>query len=65
MISSSIQGERGIIEPGPGDAIAGIYDTYLEAAREGWRRFGNVPLLVRQIREIDVVETAARGIVDA
>jgi hypothetical protein len=47
-----------------GDSIAGVYDTYLDAAREGWRRFGNVPLLVKQIQEADAVETVASSTVD-
>lgn len=46
------------------EAVAGLFDAYLDAAREGWRRFGNVPLLVKQIRETDAVETVALGTVD-
>jgi hypothetical protein len=46
------------------EAVVGLFDTYLDAAREGWRWFGNVPLFVKQIRETDAVETVALGTVD-
>src|SRR2546421_4846741 len=48
-----------------GDTVVDFFDTYLDAAREGWRRFGNVPLLVKRIQETEVIETIGPVAVDA
>ncbi len=34
--------------------VAGVYDSKSDAIREGYRRFGNVPFLVKQVLAIDV-----------
>ena len=36
-----------------GDAVAGIYETEKDAISEGYRQFGNVPFLVKQIVRIE------------
>ncbi len=37
-----------------GTEVAGVYDSKSDAIREGYRRFGNVPFLVKQILAVDV-----------
>jgi hypothetical protein len=37
-----------------GDDVIGTYDTQIDAINEGWRRFGNVPILTKQIVEFEV-----------
>jgi hypothetical protein len=34
--------------------IVGIFDTEMDAVRQGYERFGNVPFLVKQIVEVEV-----------
>ena len=36
------------------DDVVGVYDTQADAISEGYRRFGNVPFLVKQVLEIEV-----------
>jgi len=36
-----------------GEEIAGTYDTEPDAINEGYRRFGNVPFLVRLITPVE------------
>lgn len=36
-----------------GDAVVGVYESEMDAISEGYRRFGNVPFLVRQIVRIE------------
>jgi hypothetical protein len=35
--------------------IAGIYESKADAVEQGYQRFGNVPFLVKQILDIDVM----------
>ena len=36
------------------DKVVDIFDTKIDAIRQGYERFGNVPFLVKQIVEIDI-----------
>jgi hypothetical protein len=36
-----------------GDEIIATYDTERDAINEGYRRFGNVPFLVRRVAAVD------------
>jgi len=36
------------------DKIIDIFDTEMDAIRQGYKNFGNVPFLVKQILEIEV-----------
>jgi len=36
------------------DEIGGTYESQKDAISEGYRRFGNVPFLVKQVVEIEV-----------
>ncbi|HMD98487.1 MAG TPA: hypothetical protein VKM93_14280 [Terriglobia bacterium] len=36
-----------------GDAVVGVYESEIDAISEGYRRFGNVPFLVKQIVRIE------------
>ncbi len=33
--------------------MAGVFDTEMEAIRQGWKLFGNVPFLVKEIVPVD------------
>jgi hypothetical protein len=35
------------------DKIIGVFDTKLDAIRQGYEKFGNVPLFVKQILDIE------------
>jgi hypothetical protein len=37
-----------------GEEIIGTYESQMDAIAEGYRRFGNVPFLVKQIVEIEI-----------
>lgn len=37
-----------------GDRVVGVYDSKMDAIREGYRSFGNVPFLVKQILKVEV-----------
>ena len=37
-----------------GTEVAGVYDTKMDAIAEGYRRFGNVPFLVKQVIKVEV-----------
>jgi hypothetical protein len=39
-----------------GAQVVGTYDTEQDAIAEGYRQFGNVPFLVKQVTAVDVVE---------
>jgi hypothetical protein len=39
------------------EEIVGTYESQMDATAEGYRRFGNVPFLVKQIMEIEVPAT--------
>ncbi len=34
--------------------VVGVYDTKMDAIRQGYERFGNVPFLVKLIVEVEV-----------
>lgn len=36
-----------------GDDVAGTFDTDHDAMAEGYRRFGNVPFLVKQVTKVE------------
>ena len=36
------------------DQVIGIYDSKMDAISEGYRQFGNVPFLVKQIVKVEV-----------
>jgi hypothetical protein len=36
------------------DKVMGVFDTKIDAIRQGYERFGNVPFFVKQIVEIDI-----------
>jgi hypothetical protein len=36
------------------DKVIGVFDTKIDAIRQGYERFGNVPFFVKQIVEIDI-----------
>ena len=36
-----------------GDQIVGIFDSNLDAIRQGYEKFGNVPFLVKQVLEVE------------
>jgi len=37
-----------------GDRIVGAFDSEMDAAHQGYERFGNVPFLVKQVVEVEV-----------
>jgi hypothetical protein len=41
--------------------LIGIFDTELDAIRQGYQRFGNVPFLVNEIVEVDVPRDFVSG----
>jgi len=36
------------------DQIVDVFDTKLDAIRQGYERFGNVAFLVKQVMEVDI-----------
>jgi len=36
------------------DQVVDVFDTKIDAIRQGYERFGNVPFFVKQIVEIDI-----------
>ena len=36
-----------------GDKVGGVYDSKPDAINEGYRQFGNVPFLVKQILKVE------------
>ncbi|KKK98666.1 hypothetical protein LCGC14_2640490, partial [marine sediment metagenome] len=42
-----------------GDDVIGTYDTQTGAIDEGWRRYGDAPILLKQIVDIDPIYTYA------
>ena len=36
------------------DQICGTFDTQMDAIRDGYRRFGDVPFLVKQVVEVEM-----------
>ncbi len=45
-----------VMEPVHGDEVAGFYETEGDAISEGYRRYGNVPFLVKQVVEVEIPE---------
>ena len=43
-----------------GDEVADIFGSYEDALREGYRRFGLVPFLVKEIQAIEQVQFISR-----
>ena len=36
-----------------GSASAGVFDTHIDAIRQGYDKYGNVPFLVKQVLEVE------------
>jgi len=36
------------------DKVIGVFDTRMDAIRQGYERFGNVPFLTKQIVEVEI-----------
>ena len=43
-----------------GDKVTGIFDTYADAIKEGYAKFGLAPFLVKQIQAIERVQFVSR-----
>jgi hypothetical protein len=43
-----------------GDQVVGIFDTYADAIKEGYEKFGLEPFLVKQIQAIERVQFVSR-----
>ena len=39
-----------------GDQVVGTFDTNMDAVADGYRRFGNVPFMVKQILRVETPE---------
>lgn len=48
-----------------GESLAGTYDTYADAIREGYKQFGLTPFLVKQIQQFDQVSFVTRNVIPA
>jgi hypothetical protein len=44
-----------------GDEVVGAYDTELDAIRLGYQKFGNVPMLVKRVVEVETPEYLVSG----
>ncbi len=44
-----------------GDEVAGIWQTYQDALKAGYEKFGLEPFLIKQIQEIEPVHCVTRG----
>jgi hypothetical protein len=53
MKSELLANSRGKYALIRGQELAGTYDTEGDAISEGYRRFGNVPFLVKEIVEVE------------
>ena len=42
--------------------VAGIFETYVDALRQGYEQFGMPPFLVKQINTIEPIHSINRGI---
>jgi hypothetical protein len=47
------------------DQVVDVFDTEADAIREGYRRFGNVPFLVKKIAPVDIPERFASNLIIA
>jgi hypothetical protein len=45
------------------DEVADVFDTEGDAIRDGYRRFGNVPFLVKKIDPVDIPERFASNLI--
>ena len=43
-----------------GDQVAGIFDTYADAIKEGYEKFGLDPFLVKQIQAVERIQFVSR-----
>jgi hypothetical protein len=43
-----------------GDTLSGVFDTYDDAIKQGYERFGLKPFLVKQVRAIEQVQFISR-----
>lgn len=46
-----------------GDEVVGVYDTKMDAVTEGYRRFGNVPFLAKQLVRVEVPQTFVTNLI--
>lgn len=44
-----------------GDELAGVYDSQEDAIREGYRHFGNVAFLVKQVLRVETSQRFVSG----
>ncbi len=47
------------------DQVIDVFDTKIDAIRQGYERFGNVPFLVKQIVEFDVPQNFTSNLIGA
>ena len=45
-----------------GNTVVGVFDAEMDAIRQGYERFGNVPFLVKQIVEVEEPEVFTSGL---
>ena len=50
ILIGSSEGKFALIR---GDKVVGVYDAKPDAINEGYRQFGNVPFLVKQILKVE------------
>ena len=43
-----------------GDHVVGVFDTYADAIKEGYAKFGLNPFLVKQIQSIERIQFVSR-----
>ena len=43
------------------DKVIDIFDTEIDAIRQGYKRFGNVPFLVKQIVELEIPQNFTKS----
>ena len=46
-----------------GSEIAGVFDAHIDAIRQGYERFGNVPFLVKQVLEVEVPQNFTSNLI--
>jgi hypothetical protein len=44
-----------------GEEVVGAYDTELDAIRLGYQKFGNVPMLVKRVVQVETPEYLVSG----
>jgi hypothetical protein len=45
-----------------GDVVIGVYESEMDAISQGYREFGNVPFLVKQILRIETPQNFVSGL---